>query len=161
MGTSNILYVILALVIVLISIYLIRRSKIIQGDIARFLISFVKLKLSESNIKTVHIELILDMIVQSVLYALSINTISNSNYLKNTTNAINFIKATLPVDILSSLSKIEMDVMKNIIMCVFILMDNMKMSEKITANNHMNIYKISIKDMDNNIQKFGLRQHIE
>jgi hypothetical protein len=162
MNINTILYAVYALTIILISIYLIKRSKIIQSDIAKFLISFVKLKLSESNIKTKHIELILDMIVQSILYTLSTNAAPNSNYLKNTNSAMTFIKATLPAEISLSLSKIEMDIIKNILMCIFILMGNIKMSEKITLNNHMNIYKISMKYMGNDsIQKLGLRQNIK
>ena len=151
-------YLIYILILIILIIYFIRSSKSTQSEVAKYLISFIKIKLNESTVTPSYFNILVDLIAQSVLYIISMDYSINLDHVKNSNRAFNYIKTILPPDI--TLSKIEMETIKTILISVFTLMSSTQMVNKVSTRNYIKIYNISTKYMDKHVYNVGLRKSI-
>lgn len=154
-------YLIYALLSIVAILFFIKSSRNKQNDIAKFLISIIKMKLTENYtaIKAENINILVDIIAQSILYIISMDYSMNLDHVKNSNRSINYIKTTLPPDI--TISKPEIDILREILISIFTLMSSTQMVKKISVRNYMKIYNMSTRYMDNHSYNVGMRKIID
>lgn len=164
MDTSlNVMLIVSLLSVFILGLMGVRTLNAMHVDIAKYLVSFVKLKLYELDFKSQNFEHVVDVIIQSIIYNVAAKypsqnlTLSDKYINKATEFVLNHLKQAE-----ISLTEMEINIIKNTLKSAFSILEISESIKIITEKNFLRIYRNATNHMKIETPKFvGLRKIIK